>query len=164
MSTIREIERLSVCGLLSKDEYVVKGFAEEIDRMMDAAGISSLELVNAINSLIDNPAKDGSGNPRFVTTSHIRGRVDYNREMDRRQQKDEDYKSERKAWTRDDKGVPDGFKACMVYLDIRDPKPEDRQKVVDAIRLEMVRHPKGSELYGLWMTAGKTWKEVRCAS
>ncbi len=157
MSTIREIERLSVCGLLSKDEYVVKGFAEEIDRMMDAAGISSLELVNAINSLIDNPAKDSSGNPRFVTTSHIRGRVDYNREMDRREKKDEDYKSERKAWTRDDKGVPDGFKACMVYLDIRDPKPEDRQKVVDAIRLEVQKHPKGSELRREWIKAGEVW-------
>ncbi len=149
--------RLSNCGLVSKDEYVIKGFAEEIDRMMHAASISERELVEAVSSLIDNPSKDNAGNPRFVTTAHIRGRVDYNREMDRRKQKEEDYKSERKTWTRDDKGVPDGFKACMVYLDIRDPKPEDRQKVVDAIRLEVQKHPKGSELRREWIKAGEVW-------
>ena len=157
MSTPQEIKRLALCGLISKDEYVIKGFTQEINRMMKAAGISDRELVDAVNSLIDNPAKDGSGNPRFVTTSHIRGRVDYNREMDRREKKDEDYKSERKVWKRDSSGIPAASRACMAYLDIRDPKPEDREKVVDAIREEVARHPKGSELRREWIKAGEVW-------
>ncbi len=161
MSTPQEIKRLALCGLISKDEYVIKGFTQEINRMMEAADISERELNEAISSLIDNPAKDSSGNPRFVTTSHIRGRVDYNREMDRRKQKEEDYKSERKAWTRDAKGVPEAWKAQERYLTLNHPTEADKQLVLDEIRKEMVKYPKGSELYKLWMTAGKTWNEVR---
>ena len=37
---------------------------------------------------------------------------------------------------------------------------EDKQKVLDSIREEMKKHSVDSEMYNLWMKAGKTWKEV----
>ena len=91
MDTLKEVNRLAKCGMISRDEYVIKGLSEELDRMCDKAGIKYIELAEAINSLIDNPPKDSNGEPRFVSTSHIRGRVDYNREMNSRKKKDEDY-------------------------------------------------------------------------
>ena len=161
MSTKNEVKRLATCGLISKDEYVIDGFAEELDRMMSNARISEMELVGAINSLIDSPAKDHNGEPRFVTTSHIKSRVDYNREQETRRDKDEKYQSERKSWAKDFKGVPECWKEQERYLGLSHPTEADKQRVLDAIREEMVKHPNGSEMYSLWMKAGKTWKEVR---
>ena len=164
MSAAKEVKRLVSSGLVGRDEYIVKGFVEELERMIRAASILERELVDAITSLIDNPPLDNQGNPRFITVPHIRVRVDHGRTVALRKDSDDQYQSERKSWVRDAKGVPECWKIQERYLTLNHPTEADKQAVLDSIREEMLKYPKGSEMYGLWMKAGKTWKEVRVDS
>jgi len=161
MDVEREVTRLAFCGLLSKEAVVISGFAEEVGRMAEVNDISEGELVRAINSLIDSPVKDHSGEPKFVTTAHIKTRVDYYRDQDQRMDDGERYKRDRAKWDKDKAGIPECWKVQEAYLMLDNPTEEDKQKVLDSIREEMKKYPVDSEMYNLWMKAGKTWKEVR---
>jgi hypothetical protein len=161
MSTLREINRLALGGLISKDQYIIDGFTEEVERMMQSQGITDRELVDAVNSLIDSPVKDRNGDPQFVTVAHLRTRVDYIREHQRRKYQEDAHKVQREGWKKHATGVPACWNVQMEYLELRDPTEADKQRVLDSIREEMNRYEKGSEMYKLWMEAGLTWKGVR---
>ena len=154
----REVTRLAVCGLVSKDEYIINGLASELKRMAGVANVTDYEMTRAINSLIDEPVKGRDGSVQFVNTGHIKTRIDYYREQDARKAKDDTYKLQRENWSKDATGVPVAWKVQEAYLKNRDPQPADRENVLDAIRAEMLKYPKGSEMYKLWREAGISWK------
>lgn len=161
MNGSSEVRRLVSSGLISKDEYILKGFLEELERMIKVNQVGELELVKVISHLIDNPPLDRENNPRFITIGHIKTTLDQNRENERRRNEDEEYQKKRKAWVKDTFGVPKCWAVQERFLTLKNPTEFDKQQVLDSIREEMSKYQKGSPMYKEWMKAGLAWKEVR---
>ena len=138
------ISKLAIAKLIQNDDISIRFWAKELK------DFTPEEVFAGVDAVIDSGAD-------YVHLGLLRKVIKEVKLNKFRAKQNTDQKETYDKWKRDSSGVPDGFKACMVYLDIRDPKPEDRQKVVDAIRLEVQKHPKGSELRREWITAGEVW-------
>ena len=75
-----------------------------------------------------------------------------------KEEQNQNQKEEHSQWRENQGTMPAACRTAIDYLGIQNPTSKDRQRVVDAHRDEVAKHPPGTELRRLWEKAANTWE------
>ena len=145
MTHFEAISKLAMAKVIQNDEAGIRYWANELKD-----SFTPEEVLGGVDAVIDSGAD-------YVHLGFLRKVIKEVKLNKFRAQQNADQKETYDRWKRDSSGVPEAFKAAMTYLDIKDPTAADREVVVEAHRKEVQKHPHGSELRNLWITAGEVW-------